>query len=188
MTLVCGWTFARRRTVTGMIQAAGVVGKRHHSIFHRFFAEARWSLDALGLRVFDLLAPWLGDTVWLALDDTLARKRGLKIFGVGMHHDPLLSTRKRATLSWGHSWVVVGVLMQFPFREDRWFCLPVLFRLYLNKDAAAQLDADTGPGPSWPSSCCRFSATTQKTSVFMRWPTACTEVKAYCGICPTTVI
>ena len=138
VTLVCGWTFARRRTVTGMIQAAGAVGIRHHSIFHRFFAEASWSLDALGLKVFDLLAPWLGDTVWLAVDDTLARKRGLKIFGVGMHHDPLLSTRKRVTLSWGHSWVVVGVLMQFPFREDRWFCLPIMFRLYLNKDAAAQ--------------------------------------------------
>lgn len=27
LTLVCGWTFARRRTVTAMIQAAGVVGR-----------------------------------------------------------------------------------------------------------------------------------------------------------------
>lgn len=138
VTLVCGWTFARRRTVTALIQAAGVVGRRHHSIFHRFFAEARWSLDRLGLTVFDLLAPWLGETIFLALDDTLARKRGRKTFGVGMHHDPLLSSRKTAVMNWGHSWVVLGVLVQFPFREDRWFCLPILFRLYLNKDAAAR--------------------------------------------------
>lgn len=138
LTLVCGWTFARRRTVTAMIQAAGVVGRRHHSIFHRFFAEARWSLDRLGLTVFDLLAPWLGETIFLALDDTLARKRGRKTFGVGMHHDPLLSSRKTAVMNWGHSWVVLGVLVQFPFRKDRWFCLPVLFRLYLNKEAAAR--------------------------------------------------
>jgi hypothetical protein len=138
VTLVYGWTFARRRTVTAMIQAAGAVGRRHHSIFHRFFAEARWSLDRLGLTVFDLLAPWLAETIFLALDDTLARKRGRKTFGVGMHHDPLLSTRKTAVMNWGHSWVVLGVLVQFPFREDRWFCLPVLFRLYLNKDAAAR--------------------------------------------------
>lgn len=138
VTLVCGWTFARRRTVTAMIQAAGAVGRRHHSIFHRFFAEARWSLDQLGLTFFDLLTPWLQETIFLALDDTLARKRGRKTFGVGMHHDPLLSTRKTAVMNWGHSWVVLGVLVRFPFRDDRWFCLPVLFRLYLNKDAAAR--------------------------------------------------
>jgi hypothetical protein len=53
-----------------------------------------------------------------------------------MHHDPLLSTRKMAVLNWGHSWVVLGVILKFPFRSDRVFCLPVLFRLYLNKQAA----------------------------------------------------
>lgn len=136
--LVAGWVFARRRTVTGMIQAAGVVGSKHHSAFHRFFATASWSLDALGLAVFDLLTPWLEATVLVALDDTLARKRGLKMFGVGMHHDPLVSTRKTAMMNWGHSWVVLGVVLRFPFRQDRWFCLPVLFRLYLNKQATAR--------------------------------------------------
>lgn len=74
----------------------------------------------------------------MALDDTWARKRVRKTFGVGMHHDPLLSSRKTAVMNWGHNWVVLGVLVQFPFRKDRWFCLPVLFRLYLNKDAAAR--------------------------------------------------
>ena len=49
---------------------------------------------------------------------------------------PLLSTRKTAIMNWGHSWVIVGVLLRFPFRQDRVFCLPVLFRLYLNRDAA----------------------------------------------------
>jgi len=136
--LLTGWVFAGRRTVTGMIQAAGMVGQKHHSAFHRFFAEAPWSLDRLGLTLFDLLMPWLEKTICLALDDTLARKCGRKTFGVGMHHDPLLSSRKTAVMNWGHSWVILGVLVQFPFRGDRWFCLPVLFRLYLNKDAAVR--------------------------------------------------
>jgi len=66
----------------------------------------------------------------VAVDDTLARKRGLKIFGVGMHHDPLLSTRKTALMNWGHSWVIVGLIVRFPFHPHRYFCLPILFRLY----------------------------------------------------------
>jgi hypothetical protein len=84
--------------------------------------------------VFALLLPLLGEgLILLGVDDTLARKRGLKVYGVGMHHDPLLSTRKTAITNWGHCWVVLGVLLKLPFCGDRWFCLPVLFRLYVPK-------------------------------------------------------
>ena len=31
ITLLAGWVFARRRTVTGMILAADAVGMKHHS-------------------------------------------------------------------------------------------------------------------------------------------------------------
>lgn len=138
MTITTGWVFAPKRTVTSILVAAGVSGTRHHSAFHRFFANARWSLDAVGLSVFRMLEPWLDDTVLLAADDTLARKRGLKIFGVGMHHDPLLSSRGKAITNWGHNWVILGVLIRFPLCPERVFCLPILFRLYLNKERAAK--------------------------------------------------
>jgi len=74
----------------------------------------------------------------LAIDDTLARKRGLKMFGCGMHYDPLLSSRSKTITAWGHSWVVLGVIVELPFREGHYFCLPILFRLYLNKNKAAK--------------------------------------------------
>lgn len=135
-TLLAGWVFAPRRTITNMIVAAGAVGLKHHSTFHRLFASASWSLDRAGLVVFDLISPWLGETVMLAADDTLARKRGLKMFGVGMHHDPLLSSRGKAITNWGHSWVVLGVIVRFPLWPERAFCLPILFRLYLNTKSA----------------------------------------------------
>jgi hypothetical protein len=138
LMLITGWIYARRRTVTGMIVAADAVGKKHHSAFHRLFARARWSLDGLGLAVFGLIEPWLDDTVMLAIDDTLARKRGLKMFGAGMHHDPLLSTRKTAIMNWGHSWVVLAVIVTLPLGTHRVFALPILFRLYLNKKSAAK--------------------------------------------------
>jgi SRSO17 transposase len=135
-TLLTGWIFARRHTVTGMMLAADAVGTKHHSAYHRLFSAARWSLDELGLAVFALILPLLGNIVLLGIDDTLARKRGLKVFGVGMHHDPLLSTRKTALVNWGHCWVVLGVILKLPFCGDRWFCLPVLFRLYVPKKIA----------------------------------------------------
>jgi len=138
LTVLTGWVFARRRVVTRMIEAADAVEVKHHSAFHRVFSAARWSLDELGLAVFGLIEPWLDDgSVFLSLDDTLARKRGLKIFGVGMHHDPLLSTRKTALMNWGHSWVVLCVIVELPFRPGHCLSLPILFRLYVNKKTAA---------------------------------------------------
>lgn len=137
VTMLCGWVFAGRRTVTGMIRGAGAVGKKHHSSYHRLFAAAKWSLDELGLAVFALLLPWLPPVIELSLDDTLCRKRGLKMYGAGMHHDPLQSSRKTAIVSWGHSWVVLAVLVRFPFCPHRVFSLPILCRLYLNHKACA---------------------------------------------------
>ena len=136
--LLMGWLFAGRRTVTGMIVAAGVAGQRHHSVFHRLFSQDRWSCDAVGLQIFGLIQTRLDPQrpVRLALDDTLARKRGPKVFGAGMHHDPQLSSRNTTVTVWGHSWVVLGVLVRLPFCPQRCFCLPVLVRLYLNQKAA----------------------------------------------------
>jgi hypothetical protein len=139
MTLLTGWVFARHHTVTGMILAARAVGTKHHSAFHRFFATARWSLDELGLAVFGLIQPWLTEgAILVALDDTLARKRGKRVFGVGMHHDPLLSSRGTAIMNWGHSWVQLGVLASFRFAPERWFCLPILFRLYRSRQTVTK--------------------------------------------------
>ena len=136
VTIVTGWVLAQRRTVTRMILAAGEAADKHYSSYHRLFSAARWSLDAIGLALFDLIEPHLKSPILLGLDDTLARKRGRKTFGCGMHHDPLLSSRGKAVMNWGHSWVVLGVLIRFPLWPDRAFCLPILFRLYLNKAKA----------------------------------------------------
>ena len=39
----------------------------------------------MGLAVFELIAPWIKGDALLAIDDTLARKRGQKMFDCGMH-------------------------------------------------------------------------------------------------------
>ena len=164
VTLLTEWVFARRRTVTGMILAAGAaVGAKHYSAYHRVFAAARWSLDEVGLAVLDLALRPCGDgAVLLAVDDTLARKRGKRVFGVGMHHDPLISSRRTTVTSWGHCWVVLGVVVRPPCCGGRWFCLPVLFRLYVPKSVATakRLAYRTKPQLAvemWPAACGRHA-------------------------------
>ena len=45
----------RRRTVCGMLTGAGLDQVWHHSRAHRLFTNARWSGDALGLALADLI-------------------------------------------------------------------------------------------------------------------------------------
>jgi hypothetical protein len=45
-----------------MIAAARVGGTWHHSRAHRFFANARWNLDQVGLTMFGLVVGWLTPT------------------------------------------------------------------------------------------------------------------------------
>ena len=59
-TILTGWVFARRHTITRMILAAGDVAGKHFSSYHRLFSAACWSLDALGLAVFELMRPFFG--------------------------------------------------------------------------------------------------------------------------------
>jgi hypothetical protein len=150
--LVWGWLHAPHRTVTAMLCACGLSGATHHARFHRLLSQARWSLDAVGLCVFRLAMAWLGEqqTIFLAGDDTLARKKGLKIFGVGMHHDPLLSSRNKAIVNWGHNWVVLAVLVPLPFRREGWFALPILFRLYRSRQSVEREEGQQGPHRTRP--------------------------------------
>jgi hypothetical protein len=65
-----------------------------------------------------------------AVDDTLCRKRGLTVYGTGMHHDPLISSHAKPLVSWGHDWVVLCLLVRCPWwSPPKVWSLPVLFRL-----------------------------------------------------------
>src|SRR6267154_1222289 len=105
-------------------------------VFHRFFSNASWDLDFLNMCLALLVARVLCPTGTLlcAVDDTLCRKRGLTIYGTGMHHDPLISSRAKPLVSWGHDWVVLCLLLVHLFLEpSKVFALPIAMRLYRNR-------------------------------------------------------
>lgn len=137
VAVLTGWCLSHRhRYVTELIQSSGSTHKGHHSRYHRFFSHARWSLDALCLVLACLLVAVFAPVglIELAVDDTLCRKRGLTVYGTGMHHDPLISSRAKALVSWGHDWVVLCLIVRCPWwSPTKVWCLPVLFRLYRNR-------------------------------------------------------
>lgn len=135
--VVTGWMLSHRhRYVTEVIFAGGNVDNGHWCRFHRFFSHAAWDPDVLALclakLVFRVFA--LGGALQWAVDDTLCRKRGLTLYGAGMHYDPLISSRAKALVSWGHDWVVLCLLIVHPFwAPTKVFALPILTRLYRNR-------------------------------------------------------
>ena len=132
--LVCAWILCSgRRSLTRVIQAAQLSQFKHYCSFHRFFSKARWNLDELGHCVLRLLLPFCSQLLVAAVDDTLARKSGRRIWGADMHHDPLRSTRARPFFSFGHNWVVFSLHISFPFAPHKHWALPILVRLYRKK-------------------------------------------------------
>jgi hypothetical protein len=122
-----------RRTVCGMLSAAGLGGVWHHSRAHWFFGRARWSSDAVGLVLVRLITGRLLDPaapVLIAVDDTLFRRSGRHVHGAAWQHDGARKAKgpKKDRVSFGNCWVIAGLIVTLPFLS-RPVCLPVLARL-----------------------------------------------------------
>jgi len=135
-TLIAGWLVCLGpHTISAVWQATGLAAKRHHDTPYAVFHSARWEWDDLGIILVTLILTNLvpGGIVWIAVDDTLCHKRGAKVAFGGIFLDAVLSSKKHKTLRFGLNWVVLGIAVPIPWRADRYFCLPVLWRLYRKK-------------------------------------------------------
>lgn len=125
------------RTVTGLLQAANMVGFWHHSRAHDFFSRTRWSPDEVGFRLLDFLVGHLtceSSPLSLVVDDTLFPRSGKKVADRFLHHDGGAPQGAGRHIRWGNNWVVVGLLVKLPFMNSRTVCLPVLFRVWRPRD------------------------------------------------------
>jgi hypothetical protein len=172
VALLTGWALSHRhRYVTELIQSSGSTHRGHHSRYHRFFSHARWSLDAL-CRVLArfLVAVFVPrGLIELAVDDTLCRKRGLTVYGTGMHHDPLISSRAKALVSWGHDWVILSLVVRCPWwSPTKVWSLPVLFRLYRNRQGLTKGRKGHKPQPD-PNHRTRPQLALEMIQLFAAW-------------------
>lgn len=124
-----------RHTVANLLRTLGPLVPGDPSSYRRVFSQRRWS----SWRLAQLLTTWVIEhllpdgPIFLAGDDTVDEHRGKKVYGKGRHRDPVRSTHSYTAFRWGHKWLVVAVLVRFPFTRRRW-ALPVLVALYRSEE------------------------------------------------------
>ena len=120
-----------RRTISRLLRVAGALAEGHWSSYHRVISKRRWSAWRLAyILTQHLLTVWMPrGVVRLVGDDTVTEHRGKKVFGKGCHRDAVHSTHSQLVFRWGHKWVVLSVLIQFPGTKRPW-ALPILCALY----------------------------------------------------------
>ena len=99
-------------TVCGMLTGAGLERVWHHSRAHRFFSQARWSPDQVGLVLADLIVAHLvpaGAALTVAIDDTLFHRFGKKVHAASWLHDG--SAKGPRKIAWGNNWVITGLVV-----------------------------------------------------------------------------
>jgi DDE superfamily endonuclease len=120
-----------RRTVSNLLRTAAGLTDGDPSSYHRVLSLAQWS----GLTLASLLARlllrhfWPEGRVRLVGDDTVTEHPGRKVHGQARHRDPVRSSHSYTAWRWGHKWVVLAILVHFPFARRPW-ALPVLVALY----------------------------------------------------------
>jgi DDE superfamily endonuclease len=135
-SLIAGWIICLGpRTLSEVWQATGLAAQRHHDTAYAVFRSAACEWDDLGIVLATLILTHLipGGVVWIVVDDTLCHKRGAKVAFGGIFLDAVLSSKRHKMLRFGLNWVVLGIAVPIPSRTDRYYWLPVLWRLSRKK-------------------------------------------------------
>jgi len=81
----------------------------------------------------------------VVVDDTLCYKRGAKVAFGDIFLDAVLSSRRHKVLRFGTNWVLLGLIVQLRDRTDRFFCLPLLWRVYEKQNGKSKAQHRTKP-------------------------------------------
>ena len=120
-------------SVTELMRHSGIYKEKHWTSVYWFMREGKYSCKALSQRLFEVLSKRLnlGDTLILAIDDTLVKKIGKSFFGLGYYLDPTdknPGAHKRRVR--GHCWVVLALLFE---QGKQCFCFPLAALLFVPK-------------------------------------------------------
>jgi DDE superfamily endonuclease len=124
-----------RRTVANLLRTLGGLAPGHRTSYQRVLSGARWSGLVLACQLCRLVLRWLpaDRPVLLVGDDTVDGHKGKRVYGKARHRDPVRSTHSYTAWRYGHKWVVLAVLVHFPFAKRPW-ALPVLVALYRSEE------------------------------------------------------
>jgi hypothetical protein len=120
-----------RRTVANILRTLRHLAPGHRTTYQRLLSRAPWSTLELGCALAAFILRHLIPTgpVTLVGDDTVDGHKGKHVYGKARHRDPVRSTHSFTAWRYGHKWVVLAILVKFPFANRRW-ALPILVDLY----------------------------------------------------------
>jgi hypothetical protein len=119
-----------RRTVANLLRTAGSLAPGHASSYRRVFSMAHRSMIRLACALARNVIARLPADVPIVLvgDDTVVAHPGPHVYSKARHRDPVRSFHAFIAWRYGHKWVVLTVLVRFPFADRPW-ALPVLVAL-----------------------------------------------------------
>jgi len=125
------------RTVTGCLAAAWPLVTKHWSAYENVARRARMPMLVMARGLFLLVLALLpgNAVIELVVDETLVRRYGPWVVGVGMHRDAVRSSQRRVEVSPGHKWVTLGVVMRLGFLRCP-VAFPLLCVLYSTRKHA----------------------------------------------------
>src|SRR5689334_1752192 len=120
-----------RRTIANLLRTLGPLADGHRTAYQRVLSRAPWSSLRLACSLTDFLLRHIvpDGPVVLIGDDTVDGHPGPHVYGKARHRDPVRSTHSYTAWRYGHKWVVLTVLVRFPWAARPW-ALPVLVDLY----------------------------------------------------------
>jgi hypothetical protein len=129
-----------RRGVVGMLSGARMADVISFHAACRFFSQAVWDVDRLGLVAARIIVRRLLDDdapVTVVVDDTLFKRWGRKVHHAFWTHDGAAQGGKK--IARGNRWVVAGIVVRLPFCTAP-VCLPVVFRLWAGTGSASPVE------------------------------------------------
>lgn len=115
------------RTVTAILRVMGLSQEAQFQKYHRVLNRAKWSTLAgsrrLLLALIDAFIP--DGPLLMGLDDTIERRRGVKIAAKGIYRDPVRSSHSHFVKASGLRWLCLMLLAPIPWARRSWalpFC------------------------------------------------------------------
>lgn len=124
------------RTVCRILRFMGIKGQKKFDKYHKLINRAKWDLKkASSITLNEIIANIpTGETIYIAADEHLERRRGSNITAIGCYRDAVLSTKRCKVKSFGLKWLTVMVLMKFSWSEKT-FALPFLTILTRSRES-----------------------------------------------------
>lgn len=122
------------RTTTECLRNAWPWATKHFSSYENALSRSKMNERKMARILFDMVLRLVpkGTVIELVVDETLVRRYGPYVYGVGMHRDGVRSTRSNLRMTSGNMWVVLAIAVKLPFLVNV-VALPILSMLYISR-------------------------------------------------------